>query len=110
MAQHDVYADGELTENELELLKQQRIDERQDNQKVMAWVALGSVIAYTIGLFMPFLPDSRAEILTEIAPLFYVAQAGIIGAYMGSEAMVNRSRNQSTQQVATNASTPRVGR
>lgn len=108
MAEYNVYEDGEITEKELELLKQQRIDERQDNQKVMAWVALGSVVAYTIGMFMPFLPDSRVEILTQIAPLFYVAQAGIIGAYMGSEAMVNRSRNQQQQTAATAAAKPRV--
>lgn len=90
----DVYKDGEITDNELVLLEQQRIDERQDNQKTMAWVAMASMIGFTLFMFLPFVSDSRIEILTEISSLFYIAQAGVIGAYMGSEALVNKSRNQ----------------
>ena len=90
----DVYKDGEISDNELVLLEQQRIDRRQNNQKSMAWVAMGSMIAFTIFMFLPIIGNTRIEILTEIASLFYIAQAGVIGAYMGSEALVNKSRNQ----------------
>ena len=90
----DIYKDGEISDNELVLLEQQRIDRRQNNQKSMAWVAMGSMIAFTIFMFLPIVGDTRIEILTEIASLFYIAQAGVIGAYMGSEALVNKSRNQ----------------
>jgi len=90
----DVYKDGEISDNELVLLEQQRIDRRQNNQKSMAWVAIGSMIAFTIFMFLPIVGNTRIEILTEIASLFYIAQAGVIGAYMGSEALVNKSRNQ----------------
>jgi hypothetical protein len=90
----DVYKDGEISDNELVLLEQQRIDQRQDNQKKMAWIAMFSMIAFTIFMFLPIVGDTRIEILTEIASLFYIAQAGVIGAYMGSEALVNKSRNQ----------------
>jgi len=90
----DIYEDGELSDNELVLLEQQRIDQRQDNQKKMAWIAMFSMIAFTIFMFLPIVGDTRIEILTEIASLFYIAQAGVIGAYMGSEALVNKSRNQ----------------
>jgi hypothetical protein len=90
----DVYKDGEISDNELVLLEQQRIDRRQNNQKSMAWVAMGSMIAFTIFMFLPIVGNTRIEILTEIASLFYIAQAGVIGAYMGSEALVNKSRNQ----------------
>jgi len=90
----DVYKDGEISDNELVLLEQQRIDRRQNNQKSMAWVAMGSMIAFTVFMFLPIVGDTRIEILTEIASLFYIAQAGVIGAYMGSEALVNKSRNQ----------------
>ena len=91
---HDFYTDGELSDNEREILEQRRIDARQDNQKRMAWVAIISMMVYTIALFTPFIGDSRAQILTDIASLFYVAQAGVVGAYMGSEAMVNKARSQ----------------
>jgi len=90
----DIYKDGEVSDNELVLLEQQRIDRRQNNQKSMAWVAMGSMIAFTIFMFLPIVGNTRIEILTEIASLFYIAQAGVIGAYMGSEALVNKSRNQ----------------
>jgi len=90
----DVYKDGEVSDNELVLLEQQRIDQRQDNQKKMAWVAMSSMIAFTIFMFLPIVGDTRIGILTDIASLFYIAQAGVIGAYMGSEAVVNKSRNQ----------------
>jgi len=90
----DIYKDGEISDNELVLLEQQRIDRRQNNQKSMAWVAMGSMIAFTVFMFLPIVGDTRIEILTEIASLFYIAQAGVIGAYMGSEALVNKSRNQ----------------
>ena len=90
----DIYKDGEVSDNELVLLEQQRIDRRQNNQKSMAWVAIGSMIAFTIFMFLPIVGNTRIEILTEIASLFYIAQAGVIGAYMGSEALVNKSRNQ----------------
>jgi len=92
----DVYKDGEVSDNELVLLEQQRIDQRQDNQKKMAWVAMSSMIAFTIFMFLPIVGDTRIEILTDIASLFYIAQAGVIGAYMGSEALVNKTRTQSS--------------
>ena len=90
----EIYKDGKVSDNELVLLEQQRIDRRQNNQKSMAWVAMGSMIAFTIFMFLPVVGNERIEILTEIASLFYIAQAGVIGAYMGSEALVNKSRNQ----------------
>ena len=90
----DVYKDGELSDNELVLLEQQRIDQRQDNQKKMAWIAMFSMIGFTVFMFLPIIGDTRIEILTEIASLFDIAQAGVISAHMGSEAFVNKSRNQ----------------
>lgn len=107
----ELYADGKLTENEMVVLEQQRIDARQDNQKRMAWVAIISMIVYTLALFMPFIEDSRAQILTDIASLFYVAQAGVVGAYMGSEALVNRTRtNDSKTSAAKRSGAPTPGR
>jgi hypothetical protein len=102
----ELYSDGELTDNELIVLEQKRIDARQDNQKRMAWVAIVSMIVYTIALFMPFVNDGRAQILTDIASLFYVAQAGVVGAYMGSEALVNRTRTSISKTITTERSGP----
>lgn len=93
-------------EREIALIEQERIDERQDNQKRMAWVAMASMIGYTVTMFLPFISEARLQTLTEIASLFYLAQAGVVGAYMGSEAIVNRSRNNN---VNNSQQSPRVG-
>lgn len=94
-------------EREIALMEQERIDERQDNQKRMAWVAMASMIGYTVAMLLPFISEARLETLTEIASLFYIAQAGVVGAYMGSEAIVNRSRNNKAN---SSQQSPRVGR
>ena len=109
-----LYSDGNLTDNELVILEQKRIDARQDNEKRMACVATASMIVYTVVLFMPFIDDSRVQILTEIASLFYIAQAGVVGAYMGSEALVNRTRTSISKTSVVhnnnNISEPKLGR
>jgi hypothetical protein len=97
-------------EREMELLEQERIEERQDNQKRMAWVAMTSMILFTIVLFSPLVSDSRLTIISEIASIFYFAQAGVVGAYMGSEAFVNRSFKKNLSRNSTNNSGPRIGR
>jgi flagellar motor component MotA len=49
----------------------------------MAWVALGSMLVFTVIMFTPLIPDSRIKLLTDLSNLFYLAQAGIVGAFMG---------------------------
>jgi len=90
-----VYTDG-LTDEELRAVEQDRIERRQDNQKKMAWIAMFSMIGFTVFMFLPIVGDNRITILTEIATLFYISQAGVVGAYMGSEALVNKTRTQSS--------------
>lgn len=97
----ELYEDG-LTKEELLAVEQDRIDRRQNNQKKMAWAAMLSMIGFTIFMFLPIIADERIKLLLEIATLFYISQAGVIGAYMGSEAIVNRSIKQEQK--------PRIGR
>jgi len=91
----DLY-DGGLTDEELRAVEQDRIERRQNTQKKMAWVAMISMIGFTVFMFLPIVGDNRITILTEIATLFYISQAGVVGAYMGSEALVNKTRTQSS--------------
>ena len=34
-------------------------------------------------MFTPIIPDERIQLLSDISNLFYLAQAGIVGAFMG---------------------------
>lgn len=65
-------------------------EEKADAHRRMAWVALLSMLFFTIVLFSPMVSDSRVEALADLLGLFYVAQAGIVGAYMGVTAWMNR--------------------
>jgi hypothetical protein len=56
----------------------------------MAWAAMASMIIGTILLFTPVIPDSRVTALSDLLGLFYIAQAGVVGAYMGVTAWMNK--------------------
>jgi len=90
MAQKSIYdtdGDGIVTEKEISL--QERIFEleakesKSETQKRMARVAMWSMIIFTIVLFTPLMSDSRVSALGDLLGLFYIAQASIVGAYMG---------------------------
>jgi len=41
-------------------------------------------------LFMPFVPDSRIKLLSEVSPLLYISLSGVVGAYMGFTTWMDR--------------------
>lgn len=81
----DMNNDGKIDEHEIEARK-------MISQKRMAWVALASMIVFTIILFLPVIPESRLEKLTDISDLFYISMAGIVGAFMGVSAWMARKK------------------
>lgn len=96
---------------DIELFEQELIERRQNHQRKMAWVAMISMIVFTVILFSPIVPESRLSVLVDIATMFYLAQAGVVGAYMGAEALVNRSRNRLGKSKASKQKqSPKVGR
>lgn len=93
------------TDQEVDAQEQERIDQRQYNQRKMAWVALVSMLLFTGLVFLPIVPVERLEVFQSIADLFYLAQAGIVSAYMGSEAIVNRARQRVRRGPSTSGPT-----
>jgi hypothetical protein len=85
--QTDLNRDGTVTTEELSSVSAY---EKSDAQKHMAWVSLVAMLIFTGFLFLPYVPDSRITILSDISGLFYVAQASIVGAYMGVTAYMSR--------------------
>tara|TARA_B100000287_G_scaffold435651_1_gene505360 strand:+ start:3242 stop:3574 length:333 start_codon:yes stop_codon:yes gene_type:complete len=83
----DTNNDGVVSDIEMEDWKMKEEVERQNrkqmHQRNMAWVALGSMCAFTLIMFTPFIPDERIKLLSDVSNLFYLAQAGIVGAFMG---------------------------
>lgn len=77
----------ELTQRVTEL---ELREEKADAQKRMAWVAMGSMIAFTLILFSPSTNIERVDALSDLLGLFYIAQAGVVGAYMGVTAWMSK--------------------
>jgi hypothetical protein len=86
----DIDGDGSVTLEEIamkeRMLEVELREEKAESQKKMAWIAMGTMIIFTIFLFTPFMSDSRVSALADLLGLFYIAQTGIVAAYMGATA------------------------
>jgi hypothetical protein len=93
-SKYDVDGDGVVTDQELVVMKElseiERADRKQKQQRYMAWVAIWSMIVFTFVLFSPVVSDARVNALADLLGLFYIAQAGIVGAFMGVSAWMSR--------------------
>ena len=86
----DIDGDGKITEQEVamkeRMLEVELREEKAESQKFMAWVAMGMMIVFTVVLFTPMMTDTRVEALADLLGLFYIAQTGVVAAYMGATA------------------------
>ena len=87
-------ADGKVSKEDLEksneLLELELREEKADAHRRMAWVAIISMIVFTAVLFSPVVSESRVAALADLLGLFYIAQASIVGAFMGVTAWMSR--------------------
>jgi hypothetical protein len=58
-------------------------EEKADTQRRMAWMAMASMLVFTVVLFTQIVSDTRVTALADLFGLFYIAQASVVGAYMG---------------------------
>jgi hypothetical protein len=90
---YDVDGDGVVSDEELATVKAiheaTAQEQKADAQRHMAWLAMASIIIFTIVLFLPVVPDARVKLLGDLSSLFYVAMAGVVGAYMGMTAYMS---------------------
>lgn len=90
----DTDSDGKVSKEELEksneLLELELREEKADAHRRMAWVAIVSMIVFTAVLFSPIVSESRVAALADLLGLFYIAQASIVGAFMGVTAWMSR--------------------
>ena len=90
----DLDGDGTVSDEEIkrsqDMLEIELREEKSEAQKRMAWVAMSSMIVFSMALFTPFVSESRVAALADLLGLFYIAQAGVVGAYMGVSAWMSR--------------------
>lgn len=89
-ANSDGTVDDEEIDNAQEMLELELREEKADAHRRMAWAAMISMIIFTIALFLPWVSESRVAALADLLGLFYIAQAGVVGAYMGVTAWMSK--------------------
>lgn len=88
----DIDGDGVVSDQEIKTLEAIEMREKMDAQRQMAWVAMASMLFFTLAVFLPIFPDARIKALSDLFGLFYIGQAGVVGAYMGMTAYMAKGK------------------
>ena len=90
--EYDLDGDGTVTDSELENAKAIKATE-DELRKHLAQLRMAryTLIAMGVFTFAMFIIDlERVKALSDISNLFYLSGAGIVGAYMGTTAWMNK--------------------
>lgn len=94
--QFDVDGDGVVSDEEMakaeRMIELENKDKKEDQLRQMAWVAMLSMVAFTIALFLPFLSVDRLTALDNLLSMFYIAQAGVVATFFGSQAYMSKGQ------------------
>ena len=80
--------DGIVDDHELEVAQIEHDLRKQRAQRRMATASLVAMGLFTAAMF--FVDLSRVKALSDISNLFYITGGGIVAAYMGASAFMNR--------------------
>ena len=91
----DTNGDGKVTKAEqamyLEFKRKELedADAMRDAQRNMTWFALGGLLLYPFAVVLASLAglDQAQDTLGDMAPTYFVAVAGIVAAFFGTQAM-----------------------
>lgn len=94
----DTNGDGKVSRKEQEMYMEfkrkelEDADAMRDAQRKMAWFALGGMLLYPFAVVLAVLLglDSASKILGDMAATYFVAVAGIVAAFFGSQAFGNK--------------------
>jgi hypothetical protein len=93
--QFDTDGDGVVSDEEMaqaeKILELENRDAKEDQLRQMAWVAMMSMVVFTIVLFLPIIDTDRISALDNLLQMFYIAQAGVVATFFGSSAYMSRS-------------------
>jgi hypothetical protein len=90
--QFDADGDGVITDEEMaqaeRLTRLENEDKKEDQIRAMAWFALWGMLLYPIGIIISiaFGLETAGNLLSDIAPTYFVAIAGLVAAFFGAQA------------------------
>jgi hypothetical protein len=93
---YDLDGDGVVSDKELakaeEMRRFENEDEKADAQRKMAWFALLGMLLYPAGIFFTSLVglDKAAELVADIASVYFVSVAAIVAAFFGASALTKK--------------------
>ena len=92
-AEYDEDGDGIVSDEELSHVAEiKKLEHDLRKQRAQRRMATASLVAMGIFTFALFLVDiDRVKALSDVSNLFYISGAGIVGAYMGASAFMNRN-------------------
>ena len=88
----DKDGDGVVTDEEMalerEMMRAENENKKEDQIRRMAWFALWGMLLYPIGIFVADTVgyETTGQLLADIAPTYFVAIAGLVGAFFGAQA------------------------
>ena len=105
---YDIDNNGEITDGEfamakkIEELEHQRemhknLDKMQDQQRLMAWVAMGSMVLFVVAMMTPIIDVVRVNELSGFLNTFFVSQAAVVSVFMGATAYSKRNNDLTVQ-------------
>lgn len=86
-----VTSDEEISAAEKIQALEERIRKSEEQEK-MAWISLFGILIFTALLFMPFVSIEKVAAVGEFIGMFYISLAGILAAYMGTQAWTLRKQ------------------
>lgn len=102
---YDMEGNGKVTQEEMDVIeriielesrkaKEKDRDKREDAQRNMAWFALGGMLFYPFGIILADWAalETASNLLSSIAPTYFVAIAGLVAAFFGAQAYSNRDK------------------
>lgn len=75
-----------LLELENSVEQSENTDKKEDQLRAMAWLAMWSIIVFTAAMFIPYIPLDRLAVIEDLLSMFYIAQAGIVATFFGTNA------------------------
>ena len=79
----------EIAEFEHNIAKFENEDKKEDQIRHMAWFALWGMLLYPITIILTSLlgQQTAAQLVSDIAPTYFVAIAGLVAAFFGADAI-----------------------
>ncbi len=101
---YDMEGNGKVTQEEMNVIeriielesrkaKEADRDKKEDAQRRMAWFALLGMLLYPVGIMVADFLNlvQAADLLSNIAPTYFIAIAGLVAAFFGAQAWASKN-------------------